>query len=216
MIKKTAPNSQLGQTLIETVVAVFILVTALITATGLAYYSFRSSDNSSREIIGTALAREGIEGVKNIRDSNWQSGTLSACDSEIGAGRKCYLTWNAGLNAGDYAVDYNANSNNWTVTPAINLQSYELNFDASTGNPSSGTYSTQNPPNGSGFFRRINIAYDTTAPFSSTSPRLIITATVWWTSRSCPFSAGDNASLAALPASCKVALVMHLTNWKNY
>lgn len=215
MSKKIAANSQLGQTLIETLVAIFILITALITATSLAYYSLRNNDNSSRQIVGTAIAREAIEGIKNIRDTNWQSTSLSSCSSGSPS-QNCYQSWlslggsssTPTLVAGDYAVDFNPTSNSWTVTASP--ASYELNYNAN------GNYSNSVGSNPSGYFRKVSVSFNSNAPYSVTMPQMIITATAWWTSRICPAASGTDASLAALPASCKVILVSHLTNWKNY
>lgn len=67
--------SQAGQSLIETVVAVFILVMGITAALGLASYSLGASTNVSKQIIGTGLAREGLEAVRNMRDTNWLKGT---------------------------------------------------------------------------------------------------------------------------------------------
>ena len=40
-------------------------------AVGLAIYAFNSSSSVTKQIIATGLAREGIEAVKNMRDTNW-------------------------------------------------------------------------------------------------------------------------------------------------
>lgn len=66
-------HKQQGQTLIETVVAIFILVMGIVAAVGLAIFAQSSSSNITKQIIATGLAREGIEAIKNIRDTNWLS-----------------------------------------------------------------------------------------------------------------------------------------------
>lgn len=60
-----------GQTLIETMSAVFILIMGVTSALGLAIYANSSSTMITKQIIATGLAREGVESVKNMRDVNW-------------------------------------------------------------------------------------------------------------------------------------------------
>src|SRR3989344_2406253 len=72
-----------GQTLIETVVALFVLTTGLTAGLSLAIYSFSTTTEISRKIIATGLAREGIEVARRQRDSNWLAGTLSDCGGEF-------------------------------------------------------------------------------------------------------------------------------------
>lgn len=216
MSKKVATKTQLGQTLIETLVAIFIIITALITAASLAYFSLRSNDNSSRQIIGAALAREALEAVKNMRDSNWQAGTLSDCSAQMGAGQSCYTNWlGSGATAlaqGDYSLDFNPTTNAWVLTSnPVTAPNYQLNY-----NSSNNTYSYPATSNPSGFFRRVNITYDTAAPYSASMPRVIVSVMVWWTSRQCPAISGDNGTWTTLSANCKIFLQSHLTNWRNY
>jgi type II secretory pathway pseudopilin PulG len=64
-------HSQSGQSLIETIVAIFILVTALVAGLSLALYAVSSSANNKNQIVASNLAREGIEVVRMMRDSNW-------------------------------------------------------------------------------------------------------------------------------------------------
>lgn len=204
-------NSQSGQTIIETLVAIFILVTALISAVGLATYSLRSAGNSSQQIIATTLARESIEGIKNKRDTNWliPNPGLASCDTEIGVGQQCYRNWlgvgQNKLDPGNYAFDFVPSSNDWKLIS--NPSSYVLRY-----NPSTGAYSNDGAGSNSIFSRKVNITHDTSSPYTAESPRVIVTSTVWWVGRQCP-STNDPSTL---PASCKIVLEMHLTNWKNY
>ena len=64
-------STQTGQTLIETVAAIFILVMGITAAVGLAVYAFGNSTNITKQIVAVGLAREGVEAVKNMRDTNW-------------------------------------------------------------------------------------------------------------------------------------------------
>jgi Tfp pilus assembly protein PilV len=62
---------QSGQTLIETIAAIFILTMALTAGLGLTIYVLSHSKTTLDEIVATNLAREGIDVVKNMRDTNW-------------------------------------------------------------------------------------------------------------------------------------------------
>ncbi len=141
-----------GQTLIETLVAVFMLVMGISAAVGLAIYALNTSTNISKQIIATGLAREGIEAVKEMRDTNWlQQGSAninSNCyDYSTGQSNAfCYLNWltqtfclypknNQGNGQGS------CNSNTASST-------YYLTFDPSlTNNP---TFWYMNVQNGNG------------------------------------------------------------------
>jgi Tfp pilus assembly protein PilV len=67
----TQDKRQSGQTLIETITALFILTTALVAGLSLAIYAASSSNRSKEEVVASNLAREGIEVVRMMRDSNW-------------------------------------------------------------------------------------------------------------------------------------------------
>lgn len=199
---------QRGQSLIETLVAIFVLVTGLISAVSLAVASFNATDNTNKQITATALAREAIEGVRNVRDQYWLNDTLVACSGGIG---QCYANWQGPVGArkliaGSASVDYNPATSNWVVTRAP--ASYILKYNSSNGLYSSSQIGGVN----SIYSRRIDIVETTAAPYTAQSPRLDITATVWWSGRNCPVTTNP----ATLAASCKVVLLMYLTNWRNY
>lgn len=60
-----------GFTLIEGIIAIAIISTALIVGLSLAYSNLIAAQNNSDRIIAANLAQEGIEVMRNIRDSNW-------------------------------------------------------------------------------------------------------------------------------------------------
>jgi type II secretory pathway pseudopilin PulG len=64
-------SNQQGQTLIETLVAAFILIMGVSAAVGLAVYVLNASSNISKQIVASGIARQGIETIKNMRDTNW-------------------------------------------------------------------------------------------------------------------------------------------------
>lgn len=80
--------------LIEVLIAIFIISIGITGAVSLISYSISAVAISKSQIITANLAQEGLEIVRNIRDSNWLK------DSD----------WNNGLGNGDYRVQYNSQS----------------------------------------------------------------------------------------------------------
>ena len=70
MIKKIV-NNQSGQSLMEMLIAIFILILALVATIVLIVTSINAARDSMNKLVATNLSREGIEVVRNIRDSNW-------------------------------------------------------------------------------------------------------------------------------------------------
>ncbi|MDP2684072.1 MAG: prepilin-type N-terminal cleavage/methylation domain-containing protein [bacterium] len=64
-------QNQSGQSLIEMLIAIFILIVALTATIVLVVTSIQAGRDSINKLIATNLAREGVEVVRNIRDGNW-------------------------------------------------------------------------------------------------------------------------------------------------
>jgi prepilin-type N-terminal cleavage/methylation domain-containing protein len=84
-----------GFTLMEVIVAVAVITTAIVGAMALVSFSVSSISLNKSKITATNLAQEGLEIVRNIRDSNWL------------ADKKTPDTWQDGLGAGNYRAQYN-------------------------------------------------------------------------------------------------------------
>lgn len=117
-----------GFTLIETLVAVGVVVIGLVSALGAITTALFYVSNIQDRLIAANLAAEGVEVARNIRDNNWFQN----------------LAWNNGLADGDYQAVYNSTS----------LSSYSGNpllLDSNTGlyNYSSG--------NSTYYLRRISV-----------------------------------------------------------
>jgi len=133
-------NPQTGQTLIETLAAIFILVMGITAAVGLAIYALNSSSSVTKQIIATGLAREGLEAVRNMRDTNWLKDTLSTdcydfSSTPVGQPTaKCYKKW-LGTNGlpTPFCLDP-SNSGCDGGLPAGAKQFYSLSFDSSSAN----------------------------------------------------------------------------------
>lgn len=83
MRERSELYKQRGQTLVETLVAIFVMTMGVTAALGLANYSLNASTNVTKQLIGVGLAREGIEIAKNMRDTNWLRGTLDTGGSGV-------------------------------------------------------------------------------------------------------------------------------------
>lgn len=136
------PNPESGQTLIETVVAIFIFSMGITAALGLSVYAFSTSTSITKQIVGTGLAREGIEAVKNMRDSNWLQDTLGTQANSNGcydfstsqAGKaSCYKSW-LGNSGGTVPFCLNPTSGNGPCVGDISSYNNVLRFDPAAAN----------------------------------------------------------------------------------
>lgn len=233
MLTKRYPTGQSGQTLIETLVAAFVLVMGITAALGLAIYSLGATSSIRQETIALGLAREGIEVVKNIRDTNWMKDTISTTCHDFLTGTNvsyCYPNWtNPASNGQDisastgqrrFALRYDSTkSNPWRLIPTetdfgLNL----LNFTKAATDGFDGPYyiavdGLTATEGDSGFARAITITQDSSfKPFDqNTGPRLKVTVDVWWLGKNCTMTSNPPAG-----NSCKVTLETYLTNWRNF
>jgi len=196
-----------GQTLIETIVAIGLLTTGVVGGLSLAIYTLGASDVTIKQIIATNLAREGIEVIRQRRDTNWLTGTLADCSAIMGAGQQCYLNWDSGIDGNPsqkkYRISFNPALNTWQIISPADGPNTRLYLQPN------GVYTDVN--NGNWVFsRQIIISEDSSPPFSGSNPRLRVTSQVWWVGKNCP--ATDNPDFT----SCKVIVEDYLTNWKNY
>jgi hypothetical protein len=212
-----------GQTLIETIVAIFLLTTALTTGIGLAIYAFNTSSTSQSEIIASNLAREGIDVVRMMRDTNWLEGDhkgggwgLQPC-ADLG-GKDCYPEWLTGPSGApyhNYDIRESSNNNRWRLqfhSLSNFWESLETSNNYNLYLQSDGSY-THDAVGTSYFARRILIAYNTVAPYTASNPEVIVQSVVAWRGKDCTW-AGTDPTVA--PSRCKVVVEEHLTNWKDY
>jgi len=83
-----------GFSLMEVIIAMAVIVTALITLIALISSVVSGLKPAEFKLTATNLAQEGLEIVRNIRDSNWLSY------------KRAPENWRDGLAAGDYRVQY--------------------------------------------------------------------------------------------------------------
>jgi len=90
--KKKFRQNMAGFTLLETIVAVGLIVVGLVAALTLITNSLFYVSNIQDRLVAANLTTEGIEVVRNIRDNNWLQNKV----------------WNDGLADGDYQVAYDS------------------------------------------------------------------------------------------------------------
>ncbi len=217
------------------------MVMGIVSALGLAIYSLNASTGITKQIVAVGLAREGLEVVKNMRDTNWLRDPVETNCFDYTKGQliaHCYAQWlnpTLGYNldlsppadiksymltfSGDQSVPWSLDSNasNEDATPpAASL--FALDYDA---NNTDGLYKPAADPNQptSEYFRKITIEYESSYfPYNDASgnyPLLIVTSQVWWKDRRCPVRAvAPNRNTADV--RCLVTLQTYLTNWKIY
>jgi hypothetical protein len=238
-MKNNQHKKEDGQTLIETIVALFILVMGISAAVGLAVFAFAASTSITKQIVGSGLAREGVEAVKNMRDTNWMlsSPIDNTCyNFESGANdASCYLDWlkDAGAPSANASplmpnttgydiraragfnllIDPNSANRFWRTYPT------QYGFNLTTNATSTGFvgYYTQSNVATSGFYRRISVTEITTAPLydKNTGPMLLVRSQVWWRDKKCS-AVIHTTAWATIPSICKVEMTAQLTNWKDY
>lgn len=116
-------NHKKGFTLPELLVAMTVLVLVIFAATNLLVTIIRSNNENLNTLIAYGLAQEGIEGVRNIRDSNWLLG------ARFDGSLKAVNVWGEKLNSSDqeqfYTIDFNAGE---TSTAPITTPSALINY----------------------------------------------------------------------------------------
>src|SRR3989344_240563 len=204
------PNSkfQSGQTLMETIIAIFILLTALVGGISLAFSTLASTNLDQQKIIATNLAREGLDVARMMRDSNWLAAdgaaggfNLSNCNIN-GVTTLCYPKVFDGPTPG---FDFNINSHpsydnstrakkllfdgaNWTMQVVPSLSSnYNLYFD-----PATGFYAHTSTSVPSVFARQVLVSFNQDSPYHSTHPEMIVKVVVAFRNKTCSFDTSVN------------------------
>ncbi|MDD5031480.1 MAG: prepilin-type N-terminal cleavage/methylation domain-containing protein [Patescibacteria group bacterium] len=84
-------KKQAGFSILEIMVAIFIITMGLIGVLSLITQNIQVEYINKNNLIASQLAQEGLELVRNIRDNNWLAGN----------------NWDDGITPGAYIVDYN-------------------------------------------------------------------------------------------------------------
>jgi len=112
-----------GFTLMEAIVAIFVVTVGIVGVLSLVTQTISSATISKDKLIAAYLAQEGIEIVRNIRDTNWVGGAAS---------------WDTGISyTSDYRLDYQSSGfpdTNCNLS-VNNYLKYDGNYyNCSTGN----------------------------------------------------------------------------------
>lgn len=100
-------NNQ-GQGLIELIIAIGVITVGLFAVWGLFISNYTSEREAAARLIGVNFAREGIEVVRNIRDSNWLLETENLSCSYPGySNTSDPCPWYAGILTGDGTATVN-------------------------------------------------------------------------------------------------------------
>lgn len=121
---------QKGFTLLEIIVALFLVSISLVVILGLINYSVQAAKNSKAKLIASNLAQESIEIVRSIRDSQTD-----------------WSVWYGSAPIGDWQVQYNDSS-----LENLYNDSLSLKFDSATG-----LYQYSTGSNTS-FYRKVSVA----------------------------------------------------------
>lgn len=195
-----------GETLIEVVIALFVVAIGSITATSLIITALQSNSFSRDNLVALNLATEGIEAMRNIRDTNWlrfgfnkagcwnMSPNVANCDDP-----------NNIIIGSHYTVDLDINTMKWSLS-----QPMARGLDLGNGNPTDNEFyrlkyvdldggsdhelyvSTQIKPvlpaavNGdSKFYRMLQIDYPANAT-PATADEMTVTSMVQWEAQGVP------------------------------
>jgi len=186
------PNSQRGFTLIELIIAIFILSIGIVGIFGAYSAMVVATSDISNRFTATYLAQEGIEIVKNIRDTNWTN-IAKYCSGQT----TCNYTWVDGLSscANGCEADYTTNGTT-SVMKTWPAGGYLLTDAISGFYNYSGGIQTK-------FKRKITI--------NISGDEMKVSVTVYWNKKASLISPGG---LAAEPNSGSVTAEEDLYNWK--
>jgi hypothetical protein len=228
-------NLQSGQTLIETIIAIFVLTTALVSSLALVIYVLSNSGLNQNQIIATNLAREGVEIMRKRRDSNWladdkMGGVYDLAPCPDIENKNCFPKAHelvVGTNAppsydlssamdGSHALKFNPNSGFSVLTGSnYRLCQHKTGY---YGTQAGGKDCNGNDIIPTNYYRSIEIDHIEGGNFPATdansNTELVIKSIVGWTDKKCPKPPGNDPDPAIF--QCKIVVEEHLTNWKDY
>lgn len=88
-----------GQSMLEMVFSLGLLLISVIMILSLTISNISGQKESENQVIANNLAREGIEAIRNMRDSNWLANR----------------NWDYGLDSGRYIVQFRPGVNTWQL-----------------------------------------------------------------------------------------------------
>jgi len=181
------PFFSAGFTLIETIVALTLIVGALAGPFTLATRGLLSSKFSKNKLVALNLAEEGIELIRFYRDNNALSGTL-AWDAGIGSSANTVTYWRADIycDTGNLCTPATGKARNWQQCP-VNPCGNKLTIDGD------GLYSYSGSAGSQTIYTRTitidrNFTEQDSPPLPSVSAedRMRVVSTVTWADSNVP------------------------------
>lgn len=162
-----------AQTLLELIIAIGVILVSTFSATTLIVTTITSGQVSQTKVEAANLAREGVEVVRGLRDTN----TLLASQNLVYGPTGTTYTWDSGLNAGQYQAIFSDTTNAWT------LSAYNAAQDTIS-QPQGKTYLTQNCAANctrTKYHRRITLSKPNDTFFAAGDASYInVVSVVWW------------------------------------
>lgn len=124
-----------GFTLLETIVSIGILTTGILSIVGLMSYNISQATLLKNRVIATSLAQEGIEIMRNIRDTNWlQNKSFNDWDKDTSSGvfdlsNKLKASWGASYSGVIQALTTDSEGNIYVGTSDGKLGVYQPSID---------------------------------------------------------------------------------------
>jgi hypothetical protein len=178
-----------AETILEVIMALFVVATGSATATSLVVNSLQSNSFSRDNLIGLNLAVEGVEAVRNIRDTNWLKFGYDKtnCWNVMPGLAVTDCSSASAISAGNYTLSLDPATMSWSLA-AITAGGLDL----TNGNPATNSnyllynnanslYVATQPGNTpSRFYRMITISYPPPATPAKGQTQMTVTSTVQW------------------------------------
>jgi len=111
-----------GQSLVELIVAIAVIEIGIFSVWSLFLINFNAEREAEMRIVGVNLAREGVEVIKNIRDSNWLKSNNNTLKDA--ADPSSIWPWDDSLAAGAVSVNFDSPAPLGADFDALYIDSY--------------------------------------------------------------------------------------------
>lgn len=115
-----------GFTMIELLIALAVFMIGIMAAFSLSLQNLNTTKENANRVIAADLAREGIETVRNIRDSNWLAREANVLDTSLNQ----VVIWDKDLNISYSRVNYDGNNLIGFTAPIVDFNAAINNDEA--------------------------------------------------------------------------------------
>lgn len=125
-------NKEQGFTLLEMLIALSVISVGVMAAFTLSIANLNTAKANGQRILAANLAREGVEFIRNVRDSNWLKIQANFdCDGAVAGTQLC--TWDQNLDQTTSTISHdNSVDNNPLDAPIAGVNSVEDCFNNAT------------------------------------------------------------------------------------